>query len=217
MAEKRKALVFGGSGLVGTELLQILGQHASYDEVLSAGRRTLPAPVEGVREEVVSLDDLSSLPSAFGGADVFVCLGTTQKKTPDNATYYKIDHDYPVAIAQEAAQQGSRLVVIVSAMGANPNSRIFYNATKGKMEADALAAFPGKTFIVRPSLIMGNRGEKRMGEGLAQRVFSVINPVLPAKLRGIQARTIAKAIVAIAHQQPVVAVLENDRLLELGA
>ena len=185
--------------------------------MLSAGRRALPLPIPGVREEVVALDDLSGLHAAFQGADVFVCLGTTQKKTPDNATYYKIDHDYPVAIADAAAKFSSRLAVVVSAMGANPSSRIFYNATKGKMEVDALAAFPGKTYIVRPSLIMGNRGEKRLGEGLAQRIFGVVNPVLPAKLRGIQARTIARAMLAIANQQPVVAVLENDRLLELGA
>jgi uncharacterized protein YbjT (DUF2867 family) len=216
MAQKRKAVVLGATGLVGGELLRLLLDDDQYESVVAIGRRGLQESSPKLTQRIAPLEEMEQYSADFEAADVFVCLGTTAAKTPDRQVYFAIDHDYPVLAVTLAARYQARLAIVVSAMGSNPDSRIFYSATKGRMERAVLAAFPGKAYCVRPSLIMGERPEKRIWEGLAMGLFRWFNPLLPAKMRGIPARTIARAMISMAQTPPMVAIQENDQLLKLG-
>jgi uncharacterized protein YbjT (DUF2867 family) len=216
MAEQRKAVVLGATGLVGGVLIELLLESPDYASVVALTRRAIPSAPPALVQRIAPLEAMEQFATDFAGADVFICLGTTAAKTPDRAMYFTIDHDYPVQAVRLAAAQQARVAIVVSAMGSNPNSRIFYSATKGKMERDAMEAFPGKVYFARPSLIMGLRQEHRRWEGLAISAVKWINPVLPAKMRGISPRTIARAMMAMAHTPPMVAIQENDQLLKLG-
>lgn len=134
--------------------------------------------------------------------EVYIALGTTQKKTPDRKDYYQIDHDYPVLAARFAKENGAKTVLLVSSIGADANSGVFYTRTKGETERDIIGVDFDQTYIFRPSMILGDRKEKRPLEKALQTVWKVINPLFIGKLnkyRGIEARNIAKAMVNTAN------------------
>jgi len=203
--EMKKAILFGASGFVGGYLLRDLLQSDIYSEVTIVVRK--PLNIQHPKLNIV-LADYHNLPQNAAyliGDDVFISLGTTKKKTPNQKEYYQIDHDYPVLAAQLTKANGATSVMLVSAVGANANSSIFYSKTKGEAERDVLAVNFKHTHIFRPSMIMGNRSESRPLEKIFINVFSVANLLLVGKLnkyKGITAEHIAKAMISAA-QQPV--------------
>jgi uncharacterized protein YbjT (DUF2867 family) len=144
--------------------------------------------------------DYASLPELKGqlvADDVFIALGTTKDKTPDRKLYYQIDHDYPVLAATIARENGATSVFMVTAVGANPASNVFYIKTKGEVERDVIALDFPHTHIFRPSMIMGNRNENRPTERIFIKVWKMLNPLLIGplnKFKGIDAKDIAKAM-----------------------
>jgi uncharacterized protein YbjT (DUF2867 family) len=129
--------------------------------------------------------------------DVFIALGTTKKKTPKEDEYYQIDHDYPVLAAEIAQANGATSVFVITSIGANSNSGIFYVRTKGETERDIIALNFKHTHIFRPSMIMGTRKESRPMEIVFMKIFKVINFALIGKLnkyKGIEGKNIAKAM-----------------------
>ncbi len=183
---KNKQVVFGGTGAIGRELLDILTNNG--EEVIAIVRKegNLPEAVEQVIVEDQTQGHLFQ--SMLKDADVYVCIGTTQAKTPNRDQYYRIDHGIPAAIA-DAAQE-SRSVHVVSALGANADSKMFYNRTKGEMERDVLESYP-EAFIYQPSLLLGDREEKRTAEKIAKSFFSIFSFLIPKKYRGIHHATVA--------------------------
>ena len=131
------------------------------------------------------------------GDDVFITLGSTKKKTPKQDEYYHIDHDYPVLAAEMALQNGATSVFLLTAIGANVQSGVFYVRTKGEVERDIICLNFNHTHIFRPSMIMGNRKEKRLVEKIMMKIWSFINPLFMGKTnkyRGISAQNIAKTM-----------------------
>jgi uncharacterized protein YbjT (DUF2867 family) len=131
------------------------------------------------------------------GDEIFIALGATKKTSPQMADYYRVDHDYPVLAARVAKDQGAKAVFLVSAVGANPDSNIFYVRTKGETERDIIALDFEHTHVFRVSMIMGNRQENRPLERILIKVWSVINPLLVGKAdryRGMTGEEIAKAM-----------------------
>ncbi|MCD7898754.1 MAG: NAD(P)H-binding protein [Bacteroides sp.] len=201
----KKALLFGASGFIGSYLLNDLLQNPDYEKVTIVARKDLGIHHPKLVTLLGDYHSFSSLKEKIVADDVFITLGTTQKKTPDRTEYYQVDHDYPVLGAQIAKEKGATAVFIVTAIGANPNSNVFYVKTKGEAERDIIALGYDYTHIFRPSFIMGNRQEKRSMERALLTVWKVINPLFVGglnKYKGITAEKIAKAMNNAARTHP---------------
>jgi len=199
----KKAILFGASGFVGKYLLENLLLSDIYHEVTIVVRK--PLNIQHPKLNIVLADyhSLAQNKEYLVGDDVFISLGTTKKKTPDEKEYYQIDHDYPVLAAQLTKANGATSVCLVSAVGANANSSIFYVKTKGEAERDVIAVDFEHTHIFRPSMIMGDREESRSLEKVFINLFAVINLLLVGgmnKYKGITAKDIAKAMFNAAQQ-----------------
>jgi uncharacterized protein YbjT (DUF2867 family) len=197
--ETRNALVAGASGLVGGHLLDMLLGSPLYREVCSIGRRSLPQQHPKLTQRTVDFSRLESeaLPPAD---DAFCCLGTTIKKAGSQEAFRAVDHDAVLAFAKAARKAGARRFLLISALGADPHSRIFYNRVKGEIEEDLKGVGFESLIILRPSLLLGDRAESRPGERAAVMVSKVLGPLLrPFSGRPIEARTVARAMLALAR------------------
>ena len=199
----KKAIVFGASGFIGSYLINNLLHSDSYSEVLVVVRKPLNLTHPKLKTIVANYQSLALHQDELIADDVFIALGTTKKKTPNESEYYQIDHDYPVLAAQLTKANGATALLLVSAVGANANSSVFYIKTKGEAEKDVIATNFNHTHISRPSIIMGSRAEKRPLEKVFINIFSVVNFLLVGKLakyKGITAKNIAKAMAKAALQ-----------------
>jgi uncharacterized protein YbjT (DUF2867 family) len=198
-----KALLFGASGFIGSFVLEELLNDAAYEQVIIVVRKDL-----GIHHPklVTLIGDYSSLPSLKEKLvcdHLFIALGTTKKNTPDEKKYYEVDHDYPVLAAKIAKENGANSLLLVSAVGPNLTSKVFYIRTKAETERDITAIGFAHTHIFRPSMLMGSRKEKRPLEKFLIKVFAVINPLFIGslkKFRGIEGSSVAKAMVIAAKE-----------------
>lgn len=194
----KKALVFGATGFVGSYILQDLLENPEYEQVTAVVRKDLEQKHPKLKIVVGDRETLPGLKEELEGDDVFIAIGTTTKKTPDQAEYYAIDHDYPVLAASVAREKGATSVFLVSSVGATVNSGFFYIRTKGEVERDIIALDYEHTHIFRPSMIMGKRPEHRTMEKVLIGIFSAVSPLLVGSLkryRGMEAKDIARAMV----------------------
>lgn len=192
-----KAIIVGASGLVGSNLLPILLNHAEYDEVLVLVRKELGLKHKKLTQLVVNFDELQKHAQSLTGDVVFSCLGTTKANTPDPSLYRKIDHDYPLQIAQLAKANGVEQFHVVSAVGANAQSSQFYIKLKGDLEEGLKAVGFNGLHIYQPSMLYGGRKERRPLENLFVGIFKVIDPLFMGalrKYRSITADKIANAM-----------------------
>lgn len=193
----KRALIFGSSGLVGSYLLSELLNSPDYEQVTAVVRKDLNLSHPKLRILIGDYNSLAELKEKLSADEIFIALGSTTKKTPDKQQYYQIDHDYPVLAARLAREEGATSVFLVSSVGANADSKIFYVRTKGETERDIIALGFEHTHIFRPSMIMGHRKESRTLEKTLMKLWAVLNPLLAGKLdryRGMQAEDIAKAM-----------------------
>lgn len=197
----KKALVFGATGFIGSQLLPILLASADYDRVTIVVRRDPGLAHTKLVTLVGDLDSLPGLAARIDADDVFIALGTTKAKVPDEAAYYRIDHDYPVRAAAVAQARGATGVFLVSAVGANPDSSVFYLRTKGEAERDIIALGIARTHIFRPSQLLGQREENRPRERFIIALWPAIDWLLVGgarKYRGISGTDVACAMVRAA-------------------
>lgn len=199
--DRRSAFVAGATGVVGSEVLEQLLTHPDYLSVASLTRRPLECRHERLRAEVGSYDSLEQYAPILNVDDVYCCLGTTLKAAGSRAAFERVDHDYVVALARCAESAGARQFLLVSAVGADADSRVFYNRIKGRAERDVRAVPFKAIHIFQPSLLLGPRRERRTGEAMAKAVMPMLNPLLPgrfAKYRGVEASRVARSMVAAA-------------------
>ena len=216
----RTALVIGASGLVGRELLrQLTAPDSGYKAVHSLLRKPLePAPA-GVQMHVV---DFSHLPSPLPAADDLYCaLGTTIKVAGSKEAFRAVDFDAVVDSARAAQGAGVKRMAVVSSLGADAQSRVFYNQVKGEMEAALRALRFKRLVIARPSLLAGARDvlgqAPRLAEQLSLTLLRPIGGLLPASIRPIDAAVVARAMrVALNTDGPAAQVLESAVLQQLG-
>ncbi|MGB0432098.1 MAG: NAD(P)H-binding protein [Bacteroidia bacterium] len=201
-SQPKTALISGSTGLTGGYLLNLLLESPSYNKVISLVRKPTGKQNDKLEEKVINFENLESEISAISAEDVFICLGTTIKKAKTQENFKKVDLEYPIKIAKTLNQNGAKQLAVVSAMGANSKSKIFYNRTKGQME-DALEKVGYENlFILQPSLLMGNRNEFRLGEKISQKVMCIVDPLMvgPAKkYRSINAYDVAFAMLALCN------------------
>ena len=198
----KKAILFGASGFVGSCLLEELLNNPDYSGVTMVVRKDLNISHPKLRTLIGDYAALPGLKELIDGDEVFIALGTTKKKTPDEKAYYQVDHDYPVLAAKIAKEKGAKAVFLVSSVGANVGSGVFYLRTKGETERDIIALDLEHTHIFRPSMIMGDRKESRPMEKVFMGIFGVINPILGSgKYRGIEGKDIARAMNSAAAER----------------
>lgn len=192
-----KAIIAGSTGLIGSKLLQILLRESFYDEVLILVRKKIDLDHKKLTQLVVNFDQLDSYADALTGHALFSCLGTTNAKTPDKTVYRHIDHDYPVHLAQLALKNGIGQYHLVSSIGADTGSSFFYTKTKGETEVDIRQLGLTGLYIYRPSMLTGNRQEKRSMEKALIAFYKIIDPLLFGswkKYRSIAGETVAMAM-----------------------
>jgi uncharacterized protein YbjT (DUF2867 family) len=206
--------VAGATGLVGRETVRALLAEPAFARIVAWTRRPSGLRDPRLDERVV---DFEQLDAAFVHAltDAAVCcLGTTIKTAGSKERFRRVDYEYVLAFARAAKRAGAKHFVVVTSLGANPHSALFYSRVKGELE-EALATLPFESLsIVRPSLLLGERAELRMGE----RLFTPLSRILPKRYRGIEARTVARAIVRLLSEPARGRrVVPSEELQTLGA
>jgi uncharacterized protein YbjT (DUF2867 family) len=190
------AMLAGASGLVGKELLALLCASAHYSAVHSLVRRASGRALPKLTEHVIDFEALPELPACD---DVYIALGTTIKQAGSQAAFRRVDHDYVVNVARAALARGARRLGLVSAVGADPASRIFYNRVKGETQADVAALGYDSVVIVQPSLLLGDRAAlgqpTRAGEVWASHLLAPIARLIPASFRPVSAADVARSLV----------------------
>src|SRR4051812_7727829 len=191
----RTALIAGATGLVGGHVLRLLLADETWDRVVSVGRREVDVQDPKLEQLTAVLPQIGELPPVD---DVFCALGTTIKQAGSQDAFRAIDHDAVVALATAAKQSGATAFLHVTAMGAKPGSRVFYNRVKGETEHDVAAVDIPTTVAFRPSIIDGDRTESRPGEHVSLAVMRTLAPVL-GPLRPTRAEDIAAAMLRVAR------------------
>ncbi len=202
---EKTAIILGATGLTGSELLNQLLGDIGYHKVKVFGRKKLDINHPKLEQYIGDLFKLEEFSKIFKGDEVFCCIGTTAKKTPDKTVYKAIDCGIPVRAARLTKENNIPFFAVVSAMGANSKSNIFYNKTKGEMEEGVLAQHIPFTYILRPSLILGKRNEKRWAESLAITLFEKLSFLFVGpfkKYRPNPAGNIAKTMWRVAQKRP---------------
>jgi uncharacterized protein YbjT (DUF2867 family) len=197
------ALIAGSSGLTGGFLLKILLEAPEYREVIAYVRKRSGIQHPKLREVVM---DWEKLDAPVPADDVFCCLGTTIKKAGSQEAFRRVDYEYPLHLAELQLEGGSQQFLLVSAIGADASSSIFYSRVKGELE-DALKKLGYKSLhIFQPSFIAGPRKEKRVGERIGLAIFSFISPLFIGPLKKyapIPAEHIARAMYRSAQKNIV--------------
>jgi uncharacterized protein YbjT (DUF2867 family) len=201
---KKTALIVGASGLVGNELVRILLEANDYEKIKIFTRNRLTLEHPKLEQMVVDFDQLDQYKEYLNVNDIFCCLGTTIKKAGTQESFKRVDYEYPLEVARLARDCGIDKFLIITAMGANINSKIFYNRVKGEVEEELTKIKFPSLIILRPSLLLGNRKEFRLGE----RIASVLSPLYSFALTGslrkykpIQAKDVAMAMYVSAQRK----------------
>lgn len=218
MAQKH-ALIAGATGLVGNELLQQLIRGRQYHTISILSRHEVETTSKRVETIIVDYNALNDeqIPKVD---DVFCCLGTTMNKAGSKGAFRKVDHDYPLRVAEITQRKGAQQYLLVSAMGADVNSYMFYSRVKGEVEqAIAKVGFEA-LHVFRPSMLLGERTETRIGEQIGQVVMQGVAPLMLGglkKYQAIPAEMVAEAMVHVARKElSGVYIYESDKIQALA-
>ena len=186
-----KVMLLGATGLVGNECLQLLCAEQRISEIRIFSRAPIPHLNEKIRTLIAPLDAMKDH-SEFFAVDAIICaLGTTIKKAGSQAAFRMVDYEFPVAAARIAKEHGVKHYLLVSALGSNAQSTVFYNRIKGETENAIIDLSFERTTIVRPSLLVGERQEVRRGERIGQ----FFAPLIPKKYKPVKASSVAQTLV----------------------
>lgn len=216
MTGMRSALVVGATGLVGSSLVKLLCESEKYVAVNVISRRKLNFTHPKLNVKIREFDQIVDQDMEFAH-EVFCCLGTTIKKAGSQSAFEKVDFEYPLSIAALAKNYGIAHFIVISAMGANDKAMAHYSRVKGKLEKELIAMNFPQLSIVRPSLIIGDRQEFRLGESIGAKAMKIMNPLLVgsmAKYKSISANQIALAMLNIAlnGEKQSVTIYTSDQL-----
>jgi uncharacterized protein YbjT (DUF2867 family) len=190
----KTALIAGSTGLVGKELLKLLLESSKYSKVIALTRQDLTVQNPKLIQVKTELPALKQSLGDLKADDVFCCLGTTMAKAGSKEKFYEVDYTYPLTLAKISKAGGSKQFHLVSAMGADKRSNIFYNRVKGEIEEMISKEGFNILHIYRPSLLLGSRTESRPGESAAKVFMGLFGFLVPQKYKGIRASKVAKAM-----------------------
>lgn len=211
----KTAVVFGGSGLIGYELLQLLCADSSYAEVKVFTRRPLNLKKHNIDEIITDFKDLDTLRAQVKGDVVFCCLGTTINTAGSEKAFRAVDFDLVRWAAVSAAENKVPQFLVISSIGANADSKNFYLRTKGEMEKAVTALSFKQCVVLRPSMLLGPRKEFRFGESIGKVLMRLFAILVPARYKAIQASQVAKAMQQLAAEGTFSGVMENELILKM--
>lgn len=226
----KNVVVMGSTGFIGQELIKKLVSDQGVTQILAIIRGQKPESstlfnspkIRWIKFDFENWGDLEIQISSFVGgaqASFFCCLGSTIKKARSQENFKKVDHDYVVQFAKLAKNCHADSLLIVSAMGAASNSKVFYNKVKGEMEESVQKEFSGRLHFLRPSLLLGDRNEFRFGERMAILLSPVYSSLMLGSLkkyRPVPASQVAQAMILLAKNKITGSVFfENEFILNL--
>lgn len=212
---EKTAIILGATGLTGSIVLEKLLKDDRYKTIKLFSRKEidgLPSKVQQFVGDVLALDNFKQ---DFTGDEVYCCIGTTAKKTPDKQLYRKIDFGIPVAAAKLAKTNGIPTFLVISALGADAESSIFYSKTKGEMEQAVLAQNIEKTHVLQPSIIGGDRQEKRVAEKIGLVLIKFLQPLFFGglqKYRITEAEDIAQTMINLANSKATKKIIASSEI-----
>ncbi|MCU0435116.1 MAG: NAD(P)H-binding protein [Bacteroidia bacterium] len=210
----KTAVVFGSTGLIGSFLLKQLLADERYAEVKILVRKPTGIRHAKLDEVVTNFKNLDDLRQEVKGDEVFCCLGTTIKTAGSEAAFRRIDFELVRWAAMSARENKVNAFLVVSSIGANAKSRNFYLRTKGEMELAVTAAGFEKCVVVRPSMLLGPRTEKRFGESMGKAIMNAFSFAIPKHWKAVEAEDVAASMIEAANSQNENGVIENERLLK---
>ena len=214
----KTALLFGASGLVGNHLLNQLISNNNYSKIKLFVRSSID--ISDPKIEIIQTDfnNLENHKEDIKGDDCFFCIGTTKKNSPDKNEYRRIELEVPKQIAQIAKSNSVNSFVFVSSGYADPKSSGDYLKFKGEVEEELKRLNFPKLGIMRPSFLLGDRKEKRIGEKIGIFVFKLLSPLFLGplkKMKPIHSATVAKAMIAITQNDTSQTIFESNEISEI--
>lgn len=215
----KTALLFGATGAVGQQVLDLLINDHRYDKIVVFSRKVIP--IEHPKLEVIldALSDLDRIAGKIRGDELFCCVGTTSRKAGSREAFRKVDLDMPVNLARIASGNGVDGFIVISSIGAGSKKAGFYLAVKTEMEEQVIQYDFKRLAIVRPSLLLSDRDEFRFGEEAGKALNSLLGWAMKGKLqkyRGIHTRDVARAMINIMNMDAPKLTWESDELQEIS-
>ncbi len=218
MENKKTAIILGATGLVGSELLKLLLENEAFDKVILILRRSAGINHSKIVEQIIDFEQIGNYSKVIAGDVLFSSLGTTLKKAGSKEAQWKIDYTYQYEVAKMARLNGVKTAVLVSSANASSNSSIFYSRMKGQLEDDIIKLGFDSTCILQPSVLDGDRKEKRAGEKMAIQVGHVLSKMgILRKYRPIPAKKVAEKMIwfALAKNQDKVVYIKLDEIFKV--
>lgn len=217
LTNPRRALLAGATGLVGVQILQALLADGTVSEVHVLARRAFGIEHPKLLVHVV---DFRRLPALTRLDEVYLALGTTMRVAGSREAFRAVDFEANLAVANGAVAAGARRVALVSAVGADARSSVFYSRVKGELE-EALGKLDLSALVIaRPSFLLGGRDAlkqpPRLGEKIAIPIAKVLAPVLPGRYQPVHARAVAQSLVRTLPTARGTVVLQSDELIRIG-
>ena len=215
---RRTALLVGATGVVGSRVLARLQSDRSWSSIEVLARRPVPAATRA-RVRVIDFDAVPTLEDFPQAEAVFCCLGTTIRAAGSQQAFRRVDHDHVLALAHRARAAGATHFLLVSAVGADAGSRVFYNRVKGETERDLRAMDWPSLTVLRPSLLDGDRAQFRAGERAALAVLRPLAAWIPTAWRPVPVDAVAATLVdaAAAPGPPGLRIIESAEILRRGS
>ena len=216
----KTALIIGSTGLIGSQLLQLLLESDQYSKIITFVKRDAGIQHPKLKQHIIDFDKPQNYQDLVEGDDFFCTIGTTINKAGNKEAFRKVDYEYPMQFAKIAAEKKIKQFLIISSLGADATSSNFYLKTKGEIENFLKASTLEKVSILRPSLLLGNRTEFRLGEKVGaffMKAFSFMFIGNIKKYKPIESATVAKALFAIAQQNNKGFIIyESNSIQEIG-
>lgn len=219
---ERHAVIAGATGLVGGELVKLLLGLREYSRVTVLVRRRINMTHPRLEQRVIDFEALGELPQELlAGADLYCALGTTRRKAGSKEAFRRVDYHYPMELARQAKRSGAARLLVISSIGADAGSLFFYTRVKGEVERDLRSLGLPALYLFRPSLILGDRGERRFGEGLGASLAKAAPWLFAGRLaayKPVEAAVIARAMAAAAlRKEPGQEVIASHEMPQLAA
>ena len=211
----KTALIFGSSGLVGSHLLDLIIKDKNYNKIklfVRSEPKMVSSKIEIIKTD---FDNLEIYKDSIVGDDCFFCIGTTRKNTPDKNEYIKVEYNLPIATAKIAKSNSVNSFIYISSLGANPNATSLYLKNKGQTEEELIKYNFSNLSILRPSILIGDRKENRIGEKIGIFAMKTLSPFFFGKMKKykpIKVENVAKTMLNVAQNYYQKNIFESDEI-----
>ena len=215
----KTALIFGSSGLIGNHLLELILKDNNYNKIKLFVRSDLTDVNSKIEIIKTDFNNIENHKDKIVGDDCFFCIGTTRKNTPDKNEYIKIEYNLPIEVAKIAKSNSVNNFIYISSLGANSNAASLYLKNKGQAEQQLMKLNFMNLSILRPSILLGNRKENRVGEKIGIFAMKTLSPLFLGnmkKYKPIKVEYVSKAMLQVAQKDYQKNIFESDEIVKIG-